>query len=170
MLRVSTTMVSVCLLLALNANAQAAETATAQDEIDIQSCLEGVRDYNASNPDDDPESRDPCVGTVASACREEPAGQTTVGMVECYARETAVWDGLLNSHYAALEEELDPAPFAALRDTQRKWIAYRDAKCGLPYHFFDGGSIARPIGADCMNHETARRANELADYLDWMQN
>lgn len=64
----------------------------------------------------------------------------------------------------------DEIAVQALRDIQVKWIADRDAKCGWPAVFFQGGTIAGPLAAACLNDMTARRANELADYLDWTQN
>lgn len=160
---------AACLFLAGTGSPSAADDPLPEDQIAIQSCLEGVRDYNASSQDD-PASRDECIGTVADPCLDEPQGQSTAGMVGCYAREIAIWDGLLNSHYDALKDGLETPAFDALRETQRKWIAYRDANCAWPRIFFEGGTIASPIGSSCINQATARRANELADYLDWMQN
>ncbi len=148
----------------------AAAEALPQDETDLQTCIEGVREYNAGAEAGQEASRDECIGAVADPCLETDAATTTTGMVECYGRELAVWDAMLNMNYAALKDELEPGAFAALRDTQVKWIAFRDAKCAWPSVLFEGGSIARPIGADCLNRTTAQRSNELADYLDWMQN
>lgn len=150
--------------------ARAQDEALPQDVTEIQSCIEGVRDYNSSAEDGQEASRDECIGTVANPCLQDEANQTTAGMVECYGRELAVWDGMLNDNYAALKGDLSSEAMKALRDTQLKWIAYRDAKCEWPYVFFDGGTIASPIGSACMNEATARRANELADYIDRMQN
>jgi uncharacterized protein YecT (DUF1311 family) len=148
----------------------AAAEALPQDETEIQTCIEGVREYNAGAEAGQEASRDECIGTVAGPCLETDDGMTTIGMVACYGRELAVWDAMLNMSYGALKDDLSPEAFAALRDTQVKWIAFRDAKCAWPSVLFEGGSIARPIGADCLNRTTAQRANELADYLDWTQN
>ncbi|RST84673.1 DUF1311 domain-containing protein [Aquibium carbonis] len=101
---------------------------------------------------------------------ETDEGQSTMGMIGCQARELAVWDAMLNDNYLLLEDATSATEFQALRDVQVKWIAYRDAKCGWPAVFFEGGTIAGPLAAACLNDMTARRANELADYLDWTQN
>ncbi len=159
-----------CLACLGAARTAAAAEARPQDETEIQTCIEGVREYNAGAEAGQEASRDDCIGTVANPCLQTDAATTTVGMVDCYGRELAVWDAMLNANYGALRDGLSPEAFAALRDTQVKWIAYRDAKCGWPSVLFEGGSIARPIGADCLNRTTARRANELAEYLDWTQN
>lgn len=141
-----------------------------EDEIELQSCIEGVRDYNSSAEPGQEASRDECIGMVASPCMETEEGQSTMGMIGCHARELAVWDAMLNDNYAALEDATSPAEFQALRDIQVKWIAYREAKCGWPAVFFQGGTIAGPLAAACLNDMTARRANELANYLEWTQN
>ena len=167
MLRSGVTVVAICAQFVSAGGLGAADGALQGDEVAIQSCLEGIRDYNSSGRDK-PARDDECIGTVADPCLERPEGQSTAGMVVCYGREIAVWDDLLNSHYSALKDGLDTASFEALRDSQRKWIAYRDAKCEWPYVFFEGGTIASPIGSSCMNEATARRANELADYLEWL--
>lgn len=169
MTRISMVLLGIFALTASSGSAPSAEKALPEDENAIQSCLEGIRDFNASSSDEFA-SGDECIGTVAEPCLEDPQGQTTAGMIGCYGREIAVWDGLLNTNYTALQESLDEPAFEALRDTQRAWIAYRDSKCEWPYVFFQGGTIAGPVGSACMNEATARRANELAEYLNWTQN
>lgn len=147
-----------------------AEDALPSDVIEIQSCIEGVRDYNAGAESGQEASRDECIGTIAKPCLETDDGQSTYGMMECYGRELSVWDAMLNDNYVGLKDAVSDAEFRALRDTQLKWIAYRDAKCGWPDLFFQGGTISGPIAASCLNEATARRANELAEYLGWTQN
>ena len=140
-----------------------------EDEIEIQSCIEGVRDYNSTAEAGQEATRDECIGTVAAPCLDTDEGQSTMGMIGCHARELAIWDAMLNQNYSALREATSPGEFQALRDTQVKWIAYRDAKCKWPAVFFQGGTIAGPLAAACLYEATARRAFELADYLDWTQ-
>ncbi|WP_210321163.1 lysozyme inhibitor LprI family protein [Aquibium microcysteis] len=147
-----------------------ADEALPQDTVEVQSCIEGVREYNSSAEPGGEASRDECIGTVAKPCLETDEGQSTYGMMACYARELAVWDVMLNDNYGALKDGMPEAGVRALRDTQLKWIAYRDSKCEWPAVFFEGGTISGPISAACLNETTARRANELADYLDWTQN
>jgi uncharacterized protein YecT (DUF1311 family) len=150
--------------------AASAEDALPEDVIEIQSCIEGVRDYNASADPGQEASRDECIGTIARPCVDTDEGQSTYGMMECHGRELAVWDSMLNDNYTALKDAVSDTEFRALRDTQLKWIAYRDAKCEWPAVFFEGGTISGPISASCLNEATARRANELAEYLGWTQN
>jgi uncharacterized protein YecT (DUF1311 family) len=108
---------------------------------------------------------DSCIGTLADPCLECPDGQSTFGMADCYRREQAIWDDILNEGYRRLRADLNPKQNAKLRDVQRAWIASRDATCGFYSDFHEGGSMAIPAGAACMNQETARRAIYLLNFL-----
>ena len=109
-----------------------------------------------------------CAGQAAAACMEAtPGGQTTVGMGGCLDRERAQWDGWLNTvyqqHHATLAarraEVLSHArdEAEALRDMQRAWIAFRDAKCAYEAAQWGGGTGAGPAAINCHLHETARQ-------------
>lgn len=169
MKQLSLTALALALILSAGTRASAFD-ALPEDQIEVQSCIEGVRDYNSSADPGQEASRDECIGAVAGPCLETDEGQSTMGMIGCYVRELAVWDGMLNDNYAMLKDAVPSEGTEALRDMQVKWIAYRDAKCGWPAVFFEGGTIAGPLAAACLNEATARRANELAEYLDWTQN
>ncbi|WP_318439095.1 lysozyme inhibitor LprI family protein [Photobacterium leiognathi] len=47
-----------------------------------------------------------------------------------------------------------------LRKTQRLWIQYRDAKCGMFYHSESGSGGLEDLN-DCMIKETIQRTKEL---------
>ena len=53
-----------------------------------------------------------------------------------------------------------------LRDIQRLWIKYRDAKCGFVESVYGSGTMIVPLTADCRMRETANRAIELAEWLN----
>ena len=63
-------------------------------------------------------------------------------MVECAARESAVWDDILNETFRRLRDKLDEKQKAKLRDMQRAWINSRDRTCGF-YADYHQGTIAR---------------------------
>jgi len=158
----------LCLLLALpsGAHAQGGSYSIA-DEITLQNCIETVRDINTSDGANSASTRD-CIGIAAEACiAQSTKNQTTLGMVECTKRETAWWDGWLNSNYTALKENLSPELFSQLRDAQRAWISYRDTSCGFQYSYWKEGTIRHIIFTGCMLHRTGARAIELAEVLDW---
>ncbi len=105
-----------------------------------------------------------CIFILAQPCTETPSGQSTVGEAECYRRETAAWDRLLNDSYARLRDLLDQKQSRKLRDMQRAWLAARDQTCAF-YDTLIRGSMAVPAAAACMNRETARRALLLMKFL-----
>jgi uncharacterized protein YecT (DUF1311 family) len=109
-----------------------------------------------------------CAGKAASACMEAtPGGGTTVGMGGCLDRERAQWDGWLNTVYQQLYAKLAaqdaqiqsyaPKQAEALRDMQRAWIEFRDAKCGYEAAQWGGGTGAGPAAVNCHLHATARQ-------------
>lgn len=109
-----------------------------------------------------------CAGEASGACMEAtPGGETTVGMVGCLDRERAHWDGWLNAVYQQLYAKLAvqdaqadsyaPKQAVALRDMQRAWIGFRDAKCGFEASQWGGGTGAGPAAVGCHLHETARQ-------------
>lgn len=87
--------------LAAPALAQGTENAPgAKDTSVIESCLQGK---------DSAAQRRICIGRVADPCETMPDGSSTYGMMDCFDREQAIWDGLLNRVYrealAAFDEE-----------------------------------------------------------------
>lgn len=83
---------------------------------------------------------------------------STVEMVECISGLGDDWDARLNEAYRTLLAA-DDGRSAALRDAQRRWIAYRDANCA--WYAAGEGSIARIEAATCLYVLTRDRALEL---------
>lgn len=102
-----------------------------------------------------------------TACMDASGG-VHPDMMDCIAAETERWDAVLNQSYKKLAGALDDPAKAALKDAQRKWIAYRDAECNLAYMAAggdEGGQMAPLAANDCMMSLTAIRASELTAYL-----
>jgi len=99
-----------------------------------------------------------CIGIFSAACLTDEANQTTVGMERCFLDEYRGWDVMLNRYYNGNGQRRVTSQF---RDVQRSWIAYRDKKCGYFNIHYQGGSMARWLGARCMMDETARRTIDL---------
>lgn len=152
-----------------------APAAQAQDLIfniiHTQACLDEALGYT--------ERRD-CIGASASACMEATdMGYTTIGMSECTSRELNWWDARLNAVYQRLraEERAEDAELAssgggyqsqadALRDMQRAWIPFRDAKCVYERSQWMGGTGGGPAWLSCMLHETAEQTMDLEATLE----
>ena len=125
---------------------------------------------------------EPCIGESANLCMERTdGGQSTAGMVACMGAELEVWDQRLNAAYTELMarekaedkemadlESSAPKQAPALLDMQRKWIAYRDARCDYIGAQWGGGSGTGPAVQGCYMVMTGKQAlflqRMLADY------
>jgi uncharacterized protein YecT (DUF1311 family) len=109
-----------------------------------------------------------CIGLAANACMEQPGGSSTVGMGFCLDQELGYWDGMLNDAYGQLMQAMRaaddglPAHLAiqasSLRDMQRAWIPYRDARCSHEAALWQGGTGASPAYLNCLMQETGEQA------------
>ena len=112
-----------------------------------------------------------CAGTSAQACMDTPSGGTTSGIGACLDRERAWWDAQLNANYktAMAQAKATDADMKAmggrdfkvaenLRQMQRQWIAFRDAKCDYVMAQWTDGSGAGPAWVGCMMQTTAEQA------------
>jgi uncharacterized protein YecT (DUF1311 family) len=150
----------------LPAPARALDSAPARpaDLAEIEACLASAKER--------PET---CIGAISNRCQSAtPEGATTPGIVDCTARETAAWDRLLNTRYAAVmvearqaDDELadgaSPGAADSLKIAQRAWVEFRDAECDRLYQLWRGGTIRSPVAASCHLEETARRAIALSN-------
>jgi uncharacterized protein YecT (DUF1311 family) len=151
--------------------------ATAGDRSSVEACLALVQqnaEREAQRPVEDeapgPAGRlagaakdavtqaDSCIGTVTIPCQQAPGGSSTHGMIECNTREWAVWDERLNRSYGEALKGAQPKLAAALRETQRAWLQWREKSCKLPAIDNEGGSIVGPLYTGCMLYATARQA------------
>lgn len=113
-----------------------------------------------------------CIGQSADACvNATPGGYSTVGMGACLDQEWQYWDARLNAAYQAvmtdaksMDAEMDelgsaaPKQVPALRDMQRAWIGFRDAKCAYEASTWGGGTGAGPAAIQCMMATTGQQA------------
>jgi uncharacterized protein YecT (DUF1311 family) len=129
---------------------------SAEDTRAIESCIKEKESK---------EGADRCIGLIANPCLDTPAGQSTAGQAGCYQREQLVWDDILNETYRRLQGQFEGKLKTQLRDLQRVWIEARKQQCEF-YRDVIQGSLAIPIGASCMNTETARRAIYLLNILN----
>lgn len=87
----------------------------------------------------------------------------TPELVACADAEREVEDKRLNRVYQTLMklEAMDEQARGLLRDTQRKWIQYRDARCGFEADAWRGGTGASLLYVGCLTAATKARADEL---------
>jgi len=135
--------------------------ARADDAEMIATCLQTERDAGRDQHS--------CIGRISDPCLNDPAGQSTVGMVQCTDKETKVWDTMLNEEYTRLLGLLEGAATEGVRKAQRLWVETRDADCHVAYDIFEGGTIAQPIAARCMLDHTADRALQVRAWREMAQ-
>ena len=154
----------LALLLFATAPAAAASDPLAQDRKALAECLERTAGEG------DLKRMSACIGLIGDKCADAP-GATTISIVECHSREQSIWDEWLNAWYEEAQGRLkdNAGASAALKEAQRAWIAYRDAKCGFWSKLYEGGTFASVAAGDCMRVTTGMRAIEMraiADELD----
>ncbi len=120
-----------------------------------------------------------CIGESANLCMDRTdGGQSTYGMVACIGAELEAWDQRLNAAYAGLmarekaeDKEMADLEFSApkqspaLLDMQRKWIAYRDARCDYIGTQWGGGTGTGPAMQGCHMVMTGKQALFLQQML-----
>jgi uncharacterized protein YecT (DUF1311 family) len=100
-------------------------------------------------------------------CLDNSGGVTT-NMRACSKQELSYQDKLLNRYYKQAMKVLDDKKRKELKQVQRQWIKYRDAKCGFDYGL-TGGTMDLVIGDGCMVDMTAQRADELKSIVDMLE-
>ncbi len=81
---------------------------------------------------------------------------------KCIEQELKVQDKQLNIAYHKAKKSIQPFRVNALKEMQRAWIKYRDAKCGFFYHKQSGsGGVTDAL--QCTLDETIHRIKELKE-------
>ncbi|GAA4223666.1 uncharacterized protein YecT (DUF1311 family) [Sagittula marina] len=128
---------------------------------------------------EDPGAGVSCIGASADKCMEDTdGGDSTVGMGGCLDAERAYWDTRLNAAYGARMKEAKaadaeakaggwsaPSQADALREMQRAWIPFRDARCTYAAALWSGGTGAGPAATGCLMLTTGEQALYLENYV-----
>lgn len=107
------------------------------------------------------------LASVASAEECNRNDQTQMGMNICAAADYAASDAKLNTAYGDIMKRLSDNADARkmLQDSQRAWIAFRDAECKFASSGVEGGSIQPMIHSGCLQGLTDARVAQLGIYL-----
>ena len=94
-------------------------------------------------------------------------GISTLDMEECASIEEKVYDEILNKEYKEAMNGLKVQKIKNnLKDAQRKWIAYRDAKC-IAEHPLPMYNNTETLGHSyCLINTIKQRAEELANIVE----
>ena len=79
----------------------------------------------------------------------------------CADQEYHVWDKKLNDAYRAASAQEDAKGRELLKQSERAWIAYRDAECAYQANASEGGSIQPMEYSNCLTEKTKARIKEL---------
>ena len=83
---------------------------------------------------------------------------------ECYGKAYKKSDAELNKIFKTLQRRADDADLKKkLVQSQRAWIAFRDAECDM--QTVGGGSISGMAYSICLSDLTAERVSDLKKYL-----
>lgn len=137
-------------LLLLLATPAAAQDLVYDDHTTL-SCLEGAEGSG---------TKQDCIGASSNACMEQTeGGSSTPVMGACLEQEQKFWDDRLNTVYGELRSSYADRPelSEALRDMQRAWISYRDARCDYIGTQWSGGTGMGPAILGCMMATTAEQ-------------
>lgn len=92
---------------------------------------------------------------------------TTYEMKEAASEAYQKWDKALNEIYGELKKQLSPKDMEALRNKQRKWITYRDAKAKKESEGEKGGTLEGLVYVMTLGEVTRDRCYELVEkYMD----
>jgi uncharacterized protein YecT (DUF1311 family) len=128
--------------------------------IKLENCLDQASDDRSDT------DRHDCIGIHARPCIQRPENDTTLGMERCYQQEADGWVSLQRRYLNRIV--VGRGRNEAFARSQTAWIAYRDARCGYYNVHFQGGSIARWLGARCIMIETARRSIDVIEFVPYL--
>lgn len=113
------------------------------------------------------------LGQIQSACYTDCEKETHSNpeYKACLARAADTADGLLNQEFKTLQEsvraaakDMDAKPdiqLDMLKDTQRKWIGFRDASCGFEDSLAFGGTATGGYSSSCICALSYERINDF---------
>ncbi len=90
---------------------------------------------------------------------------TTVETNVCLAKVEKAVDSRLNDTYQLALKRLHDSTenVSNLRDTERKWLVYREAACNAESKLFKGGTIAPQTFSFCVVKLTKRRIADIKE-------
>lgn len=116
--------------------------------------------FAADAPKPDP------LDVAEQACMDQAS--TTAAMVQCEVDSYQRWDRELNRVYGELRKSLDKNGQAALKESQQRWLAYRDAELKTIGSIYDAmqGTMYAPMRSGAAADLVKQRALELRAYAN----
>lgn len=109
--------------------------------------------------------------TALQRCLDSPAKASTSGQVECETTAARSYDRRMNAAYATLLSALPANAAQALRQSQRAWVAFRDAEGRAIGALIATrqGTMYAPMQAGSVTALTRDRALQLESYRRIME-
>ncbi len=106
-----------------------------------------------------------CFAAIAPAQADDCQNASSqAALNECYSKAYKKSDADLNKIFKTLQRRADDADLKKkLVQSQRAWIAFRDAECDM--QTFGGGSISGMAYSICLSDMTTERVNDLRKYM-----
>jgi uncharacterized protein YecT (DUF1311 family) len=101
-------------------------------------------------------------------CLDSSQNYTTAGMSGCVIKATEEWDKELNKNYQKLLLLLTDEQKIMLKESQRKWIEFRDKEIQFSNDLYSslGGTMWVPVMYETRMNLTRERALEIQTYID----
>jgi len=108
----------------------------------------------------------------ASACEADICKNpiTTLEINNCLSLKIENAEKVLNKYFVESKNRYTgyPEVLAAISNSQKEWIQYRDAHCDSIYEIYKEGTIRGIMGGSCMLEVTYTRTHELwQNYLTY---
>ena len=149
--------VLLTVIFAFSGSAFAQDKPAAKDVAVIEKCIKAKTGRNWR--------WESCIGVISEPCSKDEGSLSSRQVIDCYDRELAVWDDILNKSYQTLLKALDAEQQGKLREMQRAWIASRYKSCEFLYDYFQG-TMANPMIAACKSRATGRQALYLRGFAE----
>lgn len=92
---------------------------------------------------------------------------TQIEINDCAHRQYLKADRKLNDLWPGVKRSADQfGAGEALLESQRKWIAFRDAACAAEAAPYAGGSIQPSVWSSCLERQTKRRIKDLKVFVN----
>lgn len=103
-----------------------------------------------------------CIGRRTAWCIEHTAGgETTSGTVQCSESERLQWEEARAARIGALRAQETASQVALLDAALEQHARWARARCAYEASIYEGGSLARVIGAMCMRDAVAEHTLSL---------
>ena len=133
--------------------------------LSVLACILSLN-YKAIGQDEKEDLRHP-IEIEREKCHSSEENWTTYGLIQCEQIALEKWDKELNRAYKELMNQLSESQQQLLRESQRKWIQFRDLELSFQSQVYSDmqGTMWSISYASASRELTKNRATELINLL-----